>query len=275
MRAQQAIARLAPAGTAQAVAVALAVRPSLGFLAGSVGQDRPREFTSRRLGVRVCVRPQADRQVARELLSKNAYALPPEVRAALGDDGVHVLDLGANIGLFTLTIVDELGIGVTVDAVEPDAENLRILGRNLALSGLKGRVTVHAAAGGTAEGTATLIRHQPHNTHLARGDEVDIDMVTVPVLDALTLAKRADLVKIDIEGSEWDLLRDPRIDTLGARAIALEWHDHNDSPPDPGAWAGDRLRRAGFTVGHDEQTAPNTGFLWAWRDPGTPRVQPS
>lgn len=264
--------RVLPSRLAQTLAVAAAVRPTAGYLLASLGPDTPRTFTSRRLGQRVRLRPQADRQVARELLSKGSYELPAEVRAAVAARGPapRVLDLGANIGLFTLTILGALGPGTTVDAVEPDVDNLQMLHANLALNGLQDRVTVHPAAAGTQAGTATLIRHDPHNTHLARAGETDDRTATVQVIDAVALAAGHDLIKIDIEGSEWELLGDSRIGELPAAAFTLEWHGHGNSPPEPERYLAELFGSAGYTVGYAENFSDNTGSLWAWRTAPSP-----
>ena len=75
----------------------------------------------------------------------------------------------------------------------------------------------------------------------------------------------ADLVKMDIEGGEWEILRDPRFAASPPRAIVLEYHPH-PSAPDPRAAVEGLLRDAGLT----EQApifhrADGHGMLWAWR----------
>ena len=65
--------------------MAAAVAPSLGFL-GDVIRNRPAgTYTVRRTRRQVTLRPRRDLQVARELVSSNAYDPPPPLRAALRD----------------------------------------------------------------------------------------------------------------------------------------------------------------------------------------------
>ena len=79
--------------------------------------------------------------------------------------------------------------------------------------------------------------------------------------DFFSIAAGCDLVKLDVEGSEWPLLRDARLAALDARALILEWHG--------GAGAGEDAKRAleaaGFEVQLDELLVPGSGLLWAWR----------
>ena len=262
--------RIVPARTAQILVVAPTVRPTAGFVLSALWEDQPRVFFSRRLGHSVCFRPRADLQVAREFLSKYIYDLPREVSEALAPrrPQLRVLDLGANIGMFSLSVVDALGPEIRVDAVEPDADNLALLRRNVDLAGHRDRVAVHPVAVGAHAGSALFVGGSSHSSHLLRPEETSTDAgmeaISVPVMDAFELATGADLIKMDIEGGEWELLRHPRLADLDAAAIALEWHTAGSQSASPEQDAHELLRSAGYSVGYAQAWAGN-GFMWAWR----------
>jgi len=75
----------------------------------------------------------------------------------------------------------------------------------------------------------------------------------------------ADLVKVDIEGGEWDILLDPRFAQNPPRAIVLEYHPHLCPGDDPRAAAQEALARAGLSMAPIWHRADGYGMLWAWR----------
>lgn len=254
--------------TVQLLVVAASVRPTLRFL-GDAARGRGRgRYVARRTGQAVHLRPRLDLQVAREHVSKASYAPPAPVRAALAarEAELTIADLGANIGLFSLSALAHYGDRTRVIAVEPDAENLELLRRNIADNAYEDAVTVVPAAAGTRAGSLRFVTGRRELSRAARPSEHGADTVTVEMVDALELVRACDLLKIDIEGGEWPLLRDPRFAELGARAVALEWHARGeDLGDDPGGEAARLLRAAGFETAAEPSGVPHIGFVWAWR----------
>ena len=70
-------------------------------------------------------------------------------------NGLNVLDVGANIGTETVSLLVRHGVERVV-AVEPDAENVRLLRANLALNGVQDRVEIHQVALSDTDGTVVL-----------------------------------------------------------------------------------------------------------------------
>jgi hypothetical protein len=87
----------------------------------------------------------------------------------------------------------------------------------------------------------------------------------VPVVDLFEADHDVELLKIDIEGAEWDILTDPRLSELKARAIVLEWHSMGCPEPDPHEAAVRVLTAAGYGAREDGDTPGATGMLWVWR----------
>jgi FkbM family methyltransferase len=70
-------------------------------------------------------------------------------------EGLTVLEVGANIGTETVSLLVRHGVKRIV-AVEPDAENVRFLRANLALNGVHDRVEIHQIALSDTDGAVLL-----------------------------------------------------------------------------------------------------------------------
>lgn len=123
--------------------------------------------------------------------------------------GDRVLDIGANIGYYTVLLSQLAGETGRIIAVEPDPANFVLLERNLALNHCR-NVTTHQLALSDHASTATLY-HCEFNTGMHRlypsvcCVEDGIGVTSVPgdelVQDGL------DFIKIDIEGYELPALK--------------------------------------------------------------------
>jgi FkbM family methyltransferase len=121
--------------------------------------------------------------------------------------GMHVVDVGANFGYYTLLAADGVGPRGRVHAVEADPHTFEILEKNVGLNGYTARVRTHQCAAADKRGEATLyqFRHyHGNNTLFANvGDPLLAGGVKVPAvpLDEL-ISDPVDVMKIDAEGSE-------------------------------------------------------------------------
>ena len=124
--------------------------------------------------------------------------------------GDVVLDVGANIGIFTLLAASRVGPGGRVIAVEPIARNRQLLARAAQVNGFA-RIELIAGAASDRTGTMQLRTH-PHTsnsaTPAAAGELLRDARGVVVSVPALVLDERCadldrlDLLKIDIEGME-------------------------------------------------------------------------
>jgi FkbM family methyltransferase len=159
-------------------------------------------------------------------------------------------------------------------AVEPDRLNLRVLRevieRNRAGAG---EWTLVAGCAATRDGTVRLVEDGSYVSHVdgvghpPPGFEANLERQTVdvPAIDALPLIDGADLVKMDIEGSEWAILEDPRLSDVHVRHLFLEYHGWACAAADPRAHAIELLERGGFTVVHAPDAEEHQGALVASR----------
>jgi FkbM family methyltransferase len=236
-----------------------------------------RRYTVRGSGRQVLIRhPLLDAYVLNEVLAGSTYDLPSNVQAALPARKVKIVDVGAHVGMATLALLDQLP-DAEVIALEPHPDSARLLRANISLNGLDDQVTAVAVAAGVTEGVMVMEGYSGL-AHAARDDREltddipflhraapDAQAVSVPVIDVLPLMADADLLKIDIEGSEWSILAEPRFKTLSARAVVLEYHPQGAPGPNPAEAAAGLLRCAGFTVGQPFDVRGDAGVVWAWR----------
>jgi FkbM family methyltransferase len=149
------------------------------------------------------------------------------VRALLRP-GMTVIDVGAHIGYYSILAGKLVGETGRVHAVEPAAENRELLRRNIDLNRVRS-VTLHPHAAGRERGrrafhlTGSSDSHgfYPHPlTKTVRTIEIDV----VP-LDEVVHGP-VHLVKIDVEGSEIEVLRGMRrilAENPGV-ALGIEWN---------------------------------------------------
>lgn len=126
----------------------------------------------------------------------------------LGDGGVFV-DVGANIGYFTKLASELVGARGKVLAFEPMPSALRLLRMNTA--GLS-NVIVYPVALSDRTGSATFyVRKKGDTSSLSPDGDATPVPVTVATLDEqLAGERRIDVMKIDVEGSELEVLRGGR-----------------------------------------------------------------
>lgn len=198
-----------------------------------------------------------DFRVADEIFVHRSLQVPvriPPERVKL------IVDLGANVGMSCLYWLAAYW-RAEVLAFEPHPGHAAQCRKNLDRNGFLPRVTLHEAAAGTADGRARLSdAGTSSRVGAAPGGGHDIAVVDVFPLLA---GRRIDILKIDIEGGEYDLLADPRFDDLDIRAIVMEWHGRADGS-DGGAWCRERLDALGFRL-HPVFELSSHGMLWAYR----------
>lgn len=192
-----------------------------------------------------------------EVFYQRQYELPEAVLARL-EPGARIVDLGANIGLFGLFVEPRVQ-DVRLTALEPDPANFAVLRACRDANGL-GWTLVEAAAA-TRAGTVPFTAGRFSLSQVGPGDATS----EVEAVDAFEHLREADLAKIDIEGSEWELLADERLAPAGPRALVLEYHPRHAPGADATAEVRRLLASAGYETGPPRPTAEGHGVIWAWR----------
>jgi len=157
-------------------------------------------------GVRLAL-DRADHSVASVMLADHAYE--PHVTRVLTEllaPGMTFLDVGANVGYFTVLAGRLVGPGGRVVAVEPSSENCRLLLRSLELNDLH-NVTLLPLALAEVTGWSYLVPHVGSNSSLESTTAGPADLgrwgqVVPTVRGDAVVTERVDVVKMDVEGAE-------------------------------------------------------------------------
>ncbi len=124
--------------------------------------------------------------------------------------GDTVIDVGANIGYFTVALARAVGPAGHVHAFEPDPTNFNLLSRTLKANDYA-HVTAVACAVGDTRATVRLCRSPiAAESHFVTQDERELSIQVEQVsLDEYlpTQTERLSLVKIDVEGHELRVLQ--------------------------------------------------------------------
>ena len=147
-----------------------------------------------------------DNEIIREILNENSYGIDKRIKL----QGT-VLDIGAHIGIFSKLALSR---GCKVISVEPEDKNFTMLVANAPEA-------THIKKAVTSSKEAFLAVHPD------RGEMHKLMPVGVPVetitLDELIGDRTIDLLKIDIEGGEYDAIMTSK--RMGqVNQIAMEYH---------------------------------------------------
>ncbi len=195
---------------------------------------------------------------AREMYGRGVYFVEPACCPRRGD---VVVDLGANIGLFSLGVA---GLAARVVAVEAQSGFVPRIIENLAANRLREKVSILCAfvgAGGKLDQPGELERASAFEGQRP-------ERLTLDELCAREKLDRIDLLKLDIEGSEFALFEAPGAWLDRVDRIVMEVH--GGPAGDPQAVAS-TLRQRGFTVvlrGPDSRPCTSltgVGYLFAHR----------
>jgi len=185
-----------------------------------------------------------------------------EVFSRLLSPGDVCIDVGAHVGYYTLLASKLVGPRGHVYAMEPASATYAELRRNLELNEVS-NVTALNLAAGAADGRGILYDAPPGNAGRASMQEPanvsdnlparssEVDVLRVASVVAPEHHSRLTLVKIDVEGFEFDVLRglEPLLDAGARAAVLMELH--------PRLWAGrDPVYFDEFCARHSLEVVP-------------------
>jgi FkbM family methyltransferase len=143
--------------------------------------------------------------------------------------GSLAIDVGANVGFFTILFAEWVGATGQVVAIEPEPRNFHHLNLALERSGLAGHVRALQAVAAAAAGTTFLeINHlHPADHKISRdGTGLAVQAVKLDDLIADPKAARPSLIKIDVQGAEMIVLEGAGNILEGAKpALFVELHE--------------------------------------------------
>jgi FkbM family methyltransferase len=192
---------------------------------------------------------------AREIYGRQTYFAP--WTSAIGK-GHTVIDLGANVGLFSVLAAR---LGARVIAVEAQSNLLPILRRNLRQNNCSANV-IHGLIGeGSGLAASGALKSGSHY-------QVEPPILSLNQIAADLRDRYIDFLKIDIEGSEYDLFS-KNVEWLGRTSkIAMEVHESFGDPEMIVATlidAGLDVRLCNARLKRVRSLSGQNGFLYAWR----------
>jgi FkbM family methyltransferase len=135
-------------------------------------------------------------------------------------EGMCILEIGANIGYYTLLAARRTGFSGKVFAFEADPDNFEILHRNIEVNGFidKAKIINKAVVDRTGEVSFSKLKIHHGSNSLINFETTFLeryrDMASIVTVPAITIddffggeIPRIDLIKLDAEGSEPCILR--------------------------------------------------------------------
>jgi FkbM family methyltransferase len=134
---------------------------------------------------------------------------------------MHVLDIGANIGYYTMLSASLVGSSGSVTAIEPNPNSVRLLEASRRANSFDNVAVLQVAAG---RELGLLVMHGSFGNVMTSAAPTEatalINSTTVPsfkVDDLIPRNKNIDFLKIDVEGAEYNAL-------LGASELIKRCH---------------------------------------------------
>jgi FkbM family methyltransferase len=122
--------------------------------------------------------------------------------------GMTALDIGANVGFFTLALSDRVGPGGIVHAFEPESENFRRLSQAAI-----GRTNVILQQNAVTDKSGIIrlylsgLMNVDHQTYDNGDNRAAIDVHAIAIDDYLPSGSAVDFVKIDTQGYDYFVLQ--------------------------------------------------------------------
>lgn len=135
--------------------------------------------------------------------------------------GMGVLDIGANIGYFSIIAASLVGKSGVVYAVEPNTNNVKFIELSKRENDFRNIKIINSAAGEDFDILSLNSSYSNGTTaHLSEDQQTLMKSTVVacmPLDNLIPADRKIDLIKIDIEGFEYRAL-------LGARRLLSNWH---------------------------------------------------
>ncbi|MEP1207426.1 MAG: FkbM family methyltransferase [Rhizobiaceae bacterium] len=176
-------------------------------------------------------------------------------------EGMTILDIGANIGIFSLCAA--LNGAKKVVSIEPSVEAFATLQSNVENNSLNDIIAPMHYAISSADGDVIPfpIQASPYNqmgANYSGADTADVETLTLKTLLDTCFSGNVDLLKMDCEGAEFEIFAATQpVDLARIKELKMEYHkeEYVDLLQ--------RLKRDGFEVTfHQPGRQPSTGTIW-------------
>lgn len=178
--------------------------------------------------IKADLRDEADKSVFAEIFRHREYRAVEEI---IRKAKYPILDIGAHAGFFSL-YARALNPLVKISAVEPEPDNLCQLRKNFKLNKIKDVEIVSGVLAGTTAERELFVAPDSHNHSLnseflsGKNKVIKVRAYSFSDLSKKIGVKKFDLVKMDVEGGEYEIFDGLEKDDFAAiGAIILEYHD--------------------------------------------------
>jgi FkbM family methyltransferase len=205
-----------------------------------------KDFKFQNRKFRVNLRDQADASVLAEIFQIREYRSAENI---IKSATFPIIDAGAQAGFFTL-YARALNAKIRVYAIEPEPANALVLAKHLKINHIQGVKIFQQALVGKTGKSDFYVSEDTHNHSLIKFEnfKTKISVEGISLSDFLLKNKlsRISLLKMDIEGGEYDVLENlPKDDWRKFENILLEYHD---LPEKNHQQLAELIRRNGFSL---------------------------
>lgn len=168
-----------------------------------------------------------------------------------------IIDIGGNLGFFSLQ-AQILNPRAKIHIYEPSKENFFYIKSNLSDCG----VEVFNEAVGLSQGKVRLINSKNLSSTGVVEASSDGEITQIPINEALQKYEGfVDLLKMDCEGSEWDILNEQEI-SKKVKFIVMEYHlDQPKNRTRDGILL--LLKNRNFNIQSESKLSEDLGIIWA------------
>lgn len=199
--------------------------------------DRIPQTVCLRSGINITLRNRHHVSDFWQIFSSAEYMALVSLLSQRSFDQFHLLDLGGGIGLFSLLIEHLSRIEVlpwqnrTYTVVEVSPKNRRMVEHNLSANLSAGSFQVQWGAAGQKNGQATLTfsKGAPWGNTITNPATSD-EQISVPFVDVSAhLMIPNTIVKMDIEGAEFNFIPAYAAELQQVKGLIVEWHAERGS----------------------------------------------
>ncbi|MHB9143656.1 MAG: FkbM family methyltransferase [Paludibacter sp.] len=180
-----------------------------------------------------------------------------------------IVDIGANIGVFTLFAAEQIKSRGHIYSFEPIPSNFEILQNNINHNNYNEKVTIFNMAVSDRKGTTKMyiVSSPLHSTIVNEIDSKDNQSIVVPTVSIADIIEdnkieHIDLLKINCEGSEYDIIYSLDNEILSKISeIRMEYHNVDENKNNLDGIIG-FLGNYGFRETYRFNNGGTDGFLW-------------
>jgi len=198
-----------------------------------------REFNLNGKSGKISLETEADLSVFEEIFVDRDYKV---IDSQLKNAKV-VFDIGAHIGCFSV-YAGILNPNVKLFGFEPDERNFSLLKENLKVNRIEG-VMKNVAIGGVTGDRRFFLSSDSHN-HSLLGNGESVKVFVRSIDDVLNKFDHVDLVKMDIEGAEFEIFN--KISGNSLKKIGSFYIEYHESEGRSADVIIETLKSAGFKV---------------------------